>query len=102
MSKLQFFKGLKERVFTSDGRNKSGAKDGVITDITNRVIVVTYKDVNYKESFNIGSILVNNNIDVRVEGSWTSLRALLRSELQKWSNGKKWAIKREQSKHLEI
>ena len=69
MSKLQLFKGLKARVFTSD--------------ITNRVIVVTYKDVNYKESFNIGSILVNNNIDVRVEGSWTSLRALLRSELQK-------------------
>ena len=102
MSKLQLFKGLKARVFTSDGRNKAGAKDGVIIDITNRVIVVTYKDVNYKESFNIGSILVDNNIDVRVEGSWTSLRALLRSELQKWSNGKKWAIKREQSKHLEI
>ena len=83
MSKLQLFKGLKARVFTSDGRSKLGAKDGVIIDVTNRVVGISYKDVNYKESFNIGSILVDNNIDVRVEGSWTSLRALLRSELQK-------------------
>lgn len=77
MSKLQLFKGLKARVFTSDGRNKSGAKDGVITDVTNRVIIVTYKDVDYRESFNIGTILSDNNIDVRVEGNWTSLKTLL-------------------------
>ena len=32
MSKLQLFKGLKARVFTSDKRSKLGAKDGVITD----------------------------------------------------------------------
>lgn len=83
MNKLDLFKGLKVRVFTSDKRSKLNAKDGVITDITNRVIVVTYKDVNYKESFNIGSILVDNNVDVKVEESWTSLRTLLRSELQK-------------------
>lgn len=79
MIKLDLFKGLKVRVFKGDGRNKSGAKYGVITDVTNRVVVVTYKDVNYKESFNIGTILVDGNIDARIEGSWTSLKALLRS-----------------------
>ena len=52
-------------------------KDGVITDLTNRVIIVTYKDVDYRESFNIGTILSDNNIDVRVEGNWTSLKTLL-------------------------
>lgn len=77
MSKLDLFKGLKARVFTNDRRSKLGAKDGVITDVTNRVVVVTYKEVNYKESFNIGAILVDNNIDVRVEGNWTSLKTLL-------------------------
>lgn len=77
MSKLQLFKGLKVRVFTSDRRSKLEAKDGVITDVTNRVIIVTYKDVDYRESFNIGTILSDNNIDVRVEGNWTSLKTLL-------------------------
>lgn len=77
MSKLQLFKGLKVRVFTSDKRSKLNAKDGVITDVTNRVIIVTYKDVDYRESFNIGTILSDNNIDVRVEGNWTSLKTLL-------------------------
>ena len=77
MSKLQLFKGLKARVFTSDRRSKLEAKDGVITDVTNRVIIVTYKDVDYRESFNIGTILSDNNIDVRVEGNWTSLKTLL-------------------------
>ena len=77
MSKLQLFKGLKARVFTSDRMSKLEAKDGVITDVTNRVIIVTYKDVDYRESFNIGTILSDNNIDVRVEGNWTSLKTLL-------------------------
>lgn len=77
MSKLDLFKGLKVRVFTSDKRSKLGAKDGVITDVTNRVVVIAYKDVNYKESFNIGTILVDDNIDARVEGNWTSLKTLL-------------------------
>lgn len=77
MNKLNLFKGLKVRVFTSDKRSKLNAKDGVITDITNRVIIVTYKDVDYRESFNIGTILSDNNIDVRVEGNWTSLKTLL-------------------------
>lgn len=77
MNKLNLFKGLKVRVFTSDKRSKLNAKDGVITDITNRVIIVTYKDVDYRESFNIGAILADNNIDVRVEGNWTSLKTLL-------------------------
>lgn len=77
MSKLDLFKGLKARVFTNDRRSKLGAKDGVITDVTNRVVVVTCKDVNYKESFNIGAILADDNIDVRVEGNWTSLKTLL-------------------------
>lgn len=69
MSKLDLFEGLKVRVFTSDRRSKLEAKDGVITDVTNRVIIVTYKDVDYRESFNIGTILSDNNIDVRVEGN---------------------------------
>lgn len=77
MSKLDLFKGLKVRVFTSDKRSKLGAKDGVITDVTNRVVVIAYKDVNYKESFNIGTILVDDNIDARIEGNWTSLKTLL-------------------------
>lgn len=77
MSKLDLFEGLKVRVFTSDRRSKLEAKDGVITDVTNRVIIVTYKDVYYRESFNIGTILSDNNIDVRVEGNWTSLKTLL-------------------------
>ncbi|CUN38074.1 hypothetical protein [Clostridium disporicum] len=77
MSKLNLFKGLKVRVFTSDKRSKLNAKDGVITDVTNRVIIVTYKDVDYRESFNIGTILSDNNIDVRVESNWTSLKTLL-------------------------
>lgn len=77
MSKLNLFKGLKVRVFTSDKRSKLNAKDGVITDVTNRVIVVTYKGVDYRESFNIGAILADNNIDVRVEENWTSLKTLL-------------------------
>ena len=77
MNKLNLFKGLKVRVFTSDKRSKLNAKDGVITDVTNRVIVVTYKDVDYRESFNIGAILSENNIDVRVEENWTSLKTLL-------------------------
>ena len=77
MSKLNLFKGLKVRVFTSDKRSKLNAKDGVITDVTNRVIIVTYKDVDYRESFNIGTILSDNNIDVRVEANWTSLKTLL-------------------------
>jgi hypothetical protein len=77
MSKLDLFEGLKVRVFTSDRRSKLEAKDGVITDVTNRVIIVTYKDVDYRESFNIGTILSDNNIDVRVEGNWTSLKTLL-------------------------
>ena len=77
MSKLDLFKGLKVRVFTSDKRSKLGAKDGVITDVTNRVVVIVYKDVNYKESFNIGTILSDDNIDARVEGNWTSLKTLL-------------------------
>ena len=77
MNKLNLFKGLKVRVFTSDKRSKLGAKDGVITDVTNRVVVIVYKDVNYKESFNIGTILVDDNIDARVEGNWTSLKTLL-------------------------
>ena len=77
MNKLNLFKGLKVRVFTSDKRSKLGAKDGVITDVTNRVVVIAYKDVNYKESFNIGTILVDDNIDARVEGNWTSLKTLL-------------------------
>lgn len=77
MSKVDLFKGLKARVFTNDRRSKLGAKGGVITDVTNRVVVVTYKDVNYKESFNIGAILADDNIDVRVEGNWTSLKTLL-------------------------
>lgn len=77
MNKLDLFKGLKVRVFTSDRRSKLEAKDGVITDVTNRVIIVTYKDVDYRESFNIGTILSDNNIDVRVEGNWTSLKTLL-------------------------
>lgn len=77
MSKLDLFEGLKVRVFTSDRRSKLETKDGVITDVTNRVIIVTYKDVDYRESFNIGTILSDNNIDVRVEGNWTSLKTLL-------------------------
>lgn len=77
MNKLDLFKGLKVRVFTSDRRSKLEAKDGVITDVTNRVIIVTYKDVDYRESFNIGTILSDNNIDVRVEANWTSLKTLL-------------------------
>ncbi|WP_195951198.1 hypothetical protein [Clostridium saudiense] len=77
MNKLNLFKGLKVRVFTSDKRSKLNAKDGVITDVTNRVIVVTYKGVDYRESFNIGAILADNNIDVRVEENWTSLKTLL-------------------------
>lgn len=77
MSKLDLFKGLKVRVFTSDKRRQLGAKDGVITEATNRVVVIVYKDVNYKESFNIGTILVDDNIDARVEGNWTSLKTLL-------------------------
>lgn len=77
MSKLDLFEGLKVRVFTSDRRSKLEAKDGVITDVTNRVIIVTYKDVDYRESFNIGTILSDNNIDVRVESNWTSLKTLL-------------------------
>lgn len=77
MSKLNLFKGLKVRVFTSDKRSKLNAKDGVITDVTNRVIVVTYKGVDYRESFNIGAILADNNIDVRVEENWISLKTLL-------------------------
>lgn len=77
MSKLDLFKGLKVRVFTSDKRRQLGAKDGVITEATNRVVVISYKDVNYKESFNIGTILVDDNIDARVEGNWTSLKTLL-------------------------
>lgn len=77
MNKLNLFKGLKVRVFTSDKRSKLGAKNGVITDVTNRVVVISYKDVNYKESFNIGTILVDDNIDARVEGNWTSLKTLL-------------------------
>ena len=77
MNKLNLFKGLKVRVFTSDKRSKLGVKDGVITDVTNRVVVIAYKDVNYKESFNIGTILVDDNIDARVEGNWTSLKTLL-------------------------
>ena len=77
MSKLDLFEGLKVRVFTSGRRSKLEAKDGVITDVTNRVIIVTYKDVDYRESFNIGTILSDNNIDVRVEGNWTSLKTLL-------------------------
>ena len=77
MSKLDLFEGLKVRVFTSDRRSKLEAKDGVITDVTNRVIIVTYKYVDYRESFNIGTILSDNNIDVRVEGNWTSLKTLL-------------------------
>mgnify|MGYP001079633208 FL=1 len=77
MSKLNLFKGLKVRVFTSDKRSKLNAKDGVITDVTNRVIIVIYKDVDYRESFNIGAILADNNIDVRVEENWISLKTLL-------------------------
>ena len=77
MSKLNLFKGLKVRVFTSDKRSKLNAKDGVITDVTNRVIIVIYKDVDYRESFNIGTILSDNNIDVRVEENWISLKTLL-------------------------
>ena len=77
MSKLDLFEGLKVRVFTSDRRSKLEAKDGVITDVTNRVIIVIYKDVDYRESFNIGAILADNNIDVRVEENWTSLKTLL-------------------------
>lgn len=77
MSKLDLFEGLKVRVFTSDRRSKLEAKDGVITDVTNRVIIVTYKDVDYRESFNIGTILSDNNIDVRVEENWISLKTLL-------------------------
>lgn len=77
MNKLNLFKGLKVRVFTSDKRSKLGVKDGVITDVTNRVVVIAYKDVNYKESFNIGTILVDDNIDARIEGNWTSLKTLL-------------------------
>ena len=77
MNKLDLFKGLKVRVFTSDKRSKLNAKDGVITDVTNRVIIVTYKDVDYRESFNIGAILADNNIDVRVEENWISLKTLL-------------------------
>ena len=77
MSKLDLFEGLKVRVFTSDRRSKLEAKDGVITDVTNRVVVIAYKDVNYKESFNIGTILVDDNIDARIEGNWTSLKTLL-------------------------
>ena len=77
MSKLNLFKGLKVRVFTSDKRSKLNAKDGVITDVTNRVIIVIYKDVDYREWFNIGAILADNNIDVRVEENWISLKTLL-------------------------
>ena len=77
MNKLNLFKGLKVRVFTSDRRNKFGAKSGYITDVTNRVFVVTYNDVDYRESFNIGAILSDNNIDVRVEENWISLKTLL-------------------------
>ena len=77
MSKLNLFKGLKVRVFTSDKRSKLNAKDGVITDVTNRVIIVIYKDVDYRESFNIGAILADNNIDVRVEENWISLKTVL-------------------------
>lgn len=77
MNKLNLFKGLKVRVFTSDKRSKLGAKNGVITDVTNRVVVISYKDVNYKESFNIGTILVDDNIDVKLNGEWTSLKTLL-------------------------
>lgn len=77
MNKLNLFKGLKVRVFTSDKRSKLGVKDGVITDVTNRVVVIAYKDVNYKESINIGTILSDDNIDARIEGNWTSLKTLL-------------------------
>ena len=77
MSKLNLFKGLKVRVFTSDKRSKLNAKDGVITDVTNRVVVVTYKDVEYRESFSIGQVLSDNNVDVKLNGEWTSLKTLL-------------------------
>lgn len=77
MSKLDLFKGLKVRVFTSDRRNNSEAKNGIITDATNRVVVVTYKDVEYRESFSIGQVLSDNNVDVKLNGEWTSLKTLL-------------------------
>lgn len=77
MSKLDLFKGLKVRVFTSDRRNNSEAKNGIITDVTNRVVVVTYKDVEYRESFSIGQVLSDNNVDVKLNGEWTSLKTLL-------------------------
>ena len=77
MSKLDLFKGLKVRVFTSDRRNNSEAKNGIITDETNRVVVVTYKGVDYRESFSIGQVLSDNNVDVKLNGEWTSLKTLL-------------------------
>lgn len=77
MSKLDLFKGLKVRVFTSDRRNNFGSRNGVITDVTNRVVVVTYKDVEYRESFSIGQVLSDNNVDVKLNGEWTSLKTLL-------------------------
>lgn len=77
MSKLDLFKGLKVRVFTSDRRSKLGSKDGVITEVTNRVVVVTYKDVECRESFSIGQVLSDNNVDVKLNGEWTSLKTLL-------------------------
>ena len=77
MSKLDLFKGLKVRVFTSDKRNNFGARSGVITDVTNRVVVIAYKDVEYRESFNIGQVLSDNNVDVKLNGEWTNLKTLL-------------------------
>jgi len=77
MSKLDLFKGLKVKIFTSDRRNNFGARNGVITDVTNRVVVVTYKDVEYRESFSIGQVLSDNNVDVKLNGEWTSLKTLL-------------------------
>lgn len=76
MSKLNLFKGLKARVFTNDARTKIGAKDGVVSEITDKLIVIKFE--NYKESFNIGNILSENNIDVRINREWTSLKILLR------------------------
>ncbi|MEN8075704.1 hypothetical protein ABFP60_02015 [Clostridioides difficile] len=77
MSKLDLFKGLKTKIFTSDRRNNSEAKNGIITDVTNRVVVATYKDVEYRESFSIGQVLSDNNVDVKLNGEWTSLKTLL-------------------------
>lgn len=77
MSKLELFKGLKTKIFTSDRRYNFAARNGVITDVTNRVVVVTYKDVEYRESFSIGQVLSDNNVDVKLNGEWTSLKTLL-------------------------